>query len=132
MFVAQSGHHLSGILRAYHSTEESSFANYFLTDVLVIVHCRRQQLPNGRHFPRQNSYGDNLGSNHQTYDDRFRCRYFYSTVQTFVYNSILLTSLEFNCTVKDFLCPLWWLLIDFNVTRNCTQRVVLFEQITES
>ena len=34
-------------------------------------------------------------------------------VQTFVYNSILLTGLEFNSTMKDFFCPWHWLLIDF-------------------
>ena len=48
-----------------------------------------------------------------------------STVQTFVYNSILLTGLEFNCTVRDFLCPLHWPLIDFDVIRNCVQKFVL-------
>ena len=35
--------------------------------------------------------------------------------QTFVYNSILLTGIEFNCTVRDFVCPQHWFLIDFNV-----------------
>ena len=41
--------------------------------------------------------------------------------QTFEYNSILLTGNEFNCTVRDFLCPRHWLFIDFNVIQNCTQ-----------
>ena len=39
-----------------------------------------------------------------------------------VNNSILLTGLEFNWMVMDFLCPWHWFLIDFNVIRNCTQR----------
>ena len=47
-------------------------------------------------------------------------------VQTFLYNSILLTSLEFKCTARDFLCPWHWLLIDFSVIRNCIQKFVLF------
>ena len=41
------------------------------------------------------------------------------SIQTFLYISILLTGLEFNCTVRDFLCPWLWFLIDFNVIQNC-------------
>ena len=41
--------------------------------------------------------------------------------KTFVHNSILLTGLEFTCTVRDFLC----LLIDFNGIRNCIQKFLL-------
>ena len=47
------------------------------------------------------------------------------TVQTFVYNSILLTGLEFNYMVYDFLCPSHWLLIDFCIVQNCVQKFVL-------
>ena len=47
------------------------------------------------------------------------------SVQTFVYNSILLTGLEFHCIVWDFVCPWHWLLIDFNVIWNCVQKFVL-------
>ena len=43
-------------------------------------------------------------------------------VQTFAYNSVLLTGLEFNYTVRDYLCPCHWFLIDFNVIRNCIQK----------
>ena len=49
----------------------------------------------------------------------------HTTEQTFVYNSILLTGLEINCTVRHFLCPWCWLLIDFNVNRDCTRKFVL-------
>ena len=31
-------------------------------------------------------------------------------------------SLEFNCTVREFICRFYWLL---NVIRNCTQKFVL-------
>ena len=48
---------------------------------------------------------------------------FFST--NFRYNSVLLTSLEFNCTVRDYLCPWHWLRIDFSVIRNCIQKFVL-------
>ena len=42
------------------------------------------------------------------------------------YNSILPTGLEFNCTVMDFLCPWDWLLIDFNIIRDCIRKFVLY------
>ena len=45
------------------------------------------------------------------------------SVQEFRINSIL--GLEFNCTVRDFLCPWHLLLIDLNVIRNCIQIPVL-------
>ena len=35
--------------------------------------------------------------------------------QIFVCNSILLTYLEFNYTMMDFLCPRYWFLIDFEI-----------------
>ena len=54
-----------------------------------------------------------------------------STIETFVYNSILLTGLEFNCMVRDFLCPRHWLLIDFSVIRNCVQKVSTGKQSKE-
>ena len=41
-------------------------------------------------------------------------------LQTFVH-SFILNGLEFNCTVRDFLCPQHWFLIEFNIIRNCTQ-----------
>ena len=47
------------------------------------------------------------------------------SVQTFVYNSFLLNGLEFDFTVRDFLCPWHWFLINFNVIRNCIQKFVL-------
>ena len=40
------------------------------------------------------------------------------SLQTFLYNSVLLTGVEFNYTVRDFLCPWHWLVIDFSVIRN--------------
>ena len=46
------------------------------------------------------------------------------SVQIFVYNSILLTGLEFNYIVRSFLCLWHLLLIDFNVIRNCIQKFV--------
>ena len=42
-------------------------------------------------------------------------------LQIFVHNFILLTGLEFNGTVRDFLCPQNWLTIDFNVSQNYIQ-----------
>ena len=36
-----------------------------------------------------------------------------------------LMNFEFNCMVRDFLCPWHWLLIAFNIMRNCTQKFVL-------
>ena len=42
-------------------------------------------------------------------------------VHTFVFNSILLTGLEFSFTSQDLLCPWHWLLIDFNFIWNCTK-----------
>ena len=41
-------------------------------------------------------------------------------LQTFVYNSILLTSLEFSCKMRHFLCPQHWLFIDFNTIWDCS------------
>ena len=38
--------------------------------------------------------------------------------QTFLYNSILLTGLEINCTVRHFLCPWHWLLIRHRYDSN--------------
>ena len=52
-------------------------------------------------------------------------------VQTFAYNSVLLTGLEFNYTVKDFLSPWLWVLIDINVIRNCAQKFVLLVRSTD-
>ena len=46
------------------------------------------------------------------------------SVQTFVCNPILLTDLEFSCTVGDLLCPWRWFLMDFNVIWN--YKFVLF------
>ena len=40
------------------------------------------------------------------------------SLQIFLYNSVLLTGVEFNYTVRDFLCPWHWLVIDFSVIRN--------------
>ena len=40
------------------------------------------------------------------------------SLQTFVYNSILFTGHEFNCTMKDFLCLWHWFLINFNIIQN--------------
>ena len=37
----------------------------------------------------------------------------------------LTACLEFNFTVRDFVCPWHWLLIDFTVIRNCAQKFVL-------
>ena len=48
------------------------------------------------------------------------------SVQTFVYNSILPIGLEFNCMVRHFLCPWHWLLIDFNIIRDCIRKFVLY------
>ena len=48
-----------------------------------------------------------------------------ASVQTFVFNSILNTGLKFSCMLRDFLCPWHWLLIDFNIIRNCIQKFVL-------
>ena len=44
-------------------------------------------------------------------------------------NSILLTGLEFNCTVRDFLCLSHLVLIDLNVIRNCIQILVLIIKV---
>ena len=46
-------------------------------------------------------------------------------VQTLVHNSILFVGLKFSCTAKEFLGLGHWLLIDFNVIRNCVQKFVL-------
>ena len=53
-------------------------------------------------------------------------------VQTFFYNSILITSLEFECAVRDFLYPWHWLLMDFNViiVRNSSCGKVMFSQVS--
>ena len=40
-------------------------------------------------------------------------------------NSVLLTGLEFNCTVRDFLCPSHLIPIDLNVIRNWVQFLVM-------
>ena len=42
-------------------------------------------------------------------------RIFFNSLQTFVYSSILLTGLQFNYTMRDFLCPWHWLLIVDNI-----------------
>ena len=54
-----------------------------------------------------------------------RNRWYASPVQTFICNSFLLTGLKFDCTVRDFLSPWYWILIDFNVIPNCIQKFVL-------
>ena len=51
------------------------------------------------------------------------CFILFLSIQTFIYNSVLLTGLEFDYTLSDFLCPRHW--IDFNVIRNCIQTFVL-------
>ena len=55
----------------------------------------------------------------------------YLSVQVFLIKSILLTDLEFNCTLKVFLCPWNWLLIDFNAIWKCTWKFVFsyFHQV---
>ena len=40
-------------------------------------------------------------------------------------NSVFLTGLEFNCTVRDFLCPSHLIPIDLNVIRNWVQFLVM-------
>ena len=40
-------------------------------------------------------------------------------------NSVLLTGLEFNCTVRDSLCPSHLLPIDLNVIQNWVQFLVM-------
>ena len=40
-------------------------------------------------------------------------------------NSVLLTGFEFNCTVRDFLCPSHLIPIDLNVIRNWVQFLVM-------
>ena len=40
-------------------------------------------------------------------------------------NSVLLTGLEFNCTVRDFLCPSHLIPIDLNVIQNWVQFLVM-------
>ena len=46
-------------------------------------------------------------------------------VQTYVYNFILLSGVEFDCTVKDFPCPWHWFLIHSNAIPNCIHKFVL-------
>ena len=60
----------------------------------------------------------------------WQCQDDFRTVQTFAHNSILLTGLEFNCTVSVCLCRRHWLLIEFNVIRNCIQKFVLKTNIS--
>ena len=55
-----------------------------------------------------------------------------NSLQTFVYNSILLTGFKCNCTVKDFLCTWHWLLINFHVIQNCMQKFVMHRKFWET
>ena len=54
-------------------------------------------------------------------------RYMQYSLQTFVYNSILLTDLEFNCTERDIHCPQHWLLIDCNIILKYMSRLSVSE-----
>ena len=47
-----------------------------------------------------------------------KCKLLYTTLFPF-------TGLEFNYTVRNFLCPWHWLLIDFNVIRDYKRKFVL-------
>ena len=44
-------------------------------------------------------------------------------------SSVLLTSPEFNSTVRDFLCLWHWLLTDFNIIQNCIQKFVFLDRL---
>ena len=55
---------------------------------------------------------------------------FYVTEQENRTNSVLLTGLEFNCTVRDFLCPSHSIPIDLNVIRNWVQFIVMINKVS--
>ena len=42
-------------------------------------------------------------------------------------NTIFLTGLEFDCTVRGYFCPWHWLLINLNVIRNEIEKFVLLK-----
>ena len=51
--------------------------------------------------------------------------------QTFVYNSILLSGLEFNCMVRDIPNQWHWLLIGFSAIRNSIQKFSLLGSVSK-
>ena len=51
-----------------------------------------------------------------------------SPAQMFIDNSVLFTGLEFNCTVRDFLCPWHCFFTDYNVIWNYKTKVCIMEQ----